>query len=134
MELPPDVRQALDDLEPLPGEDELAFAERLREAESDALEQSFLTEAALWERYTNELYRLGDPTSHHRAEARKQVSAMTPVQREALLQWALGKPGLPMPPQFWPASQAAPYDGPDAEPPPADFRWVDPELYYLPSE
>lgn len=127
VELPPDVRQAIDDLQPLPGEDEPAFADRLRDVELDAIEDEFLTEAALWQRYRMESYRVGDPTSHHRAEAGQRVSQMTPQERQNLLAWALPQVDVPTLPHFWPPDQAAPYTGPDAEPPPDEFRWMDPD-------
>jgi hypothetical protein len=132
MALPPNVRDAIDGLEPLPGEDEPAFAERQRELELDAISDEFLTEALLWQRYGNEIYRVGDSTSRHRAEASARLAELNPVQRQTLYTWALHRVNGPASPRFWPPEQSVPYDGPGAEPLPPNFRWAEPELYYTP--
>src|SRR5262245_52247244 len=132
VELRPEVRQAIQDLKPLPGEEEPSFAERVRDVELDAITDEFLAEALLWQRYQSETFRLGDPTSQHRAEAMQRIAQMTQAERTHQLQWALKLVDRRASPRFWPPDQGAAYDGPGAEPPPANCRWVEPELYSKP--
>jgi hypothetical protein len=126
VELPPDVRDAIRSQQPLPGEDELAFAERLRALEREAISDEFLTEALLWERHETEIYRWGVPTSHHRAELAEWVENMTAQQRQPRLERALDEAEGAVAPRFFPVDKVPPYEGPGAEPPPEGFRWAEP--------
>lgn len=132
VELPQKARDAIDDMQPLPGEDEPAFADRLRDAELDAISDEYLTEALLWRRYRSEVYRWGEPTSQYRKEASQRVSGMTPEQRMNQLAPELNRDDGPVLPSFYPPDQVPPYDGPDAEPPPEPYRLAPPELYEPP--
>lgn len=128
-EPPPDVSDAIRSQEPLPGEDEPAFADRLRDLEVEALNDELLVELVLQFKYGSELYRWGDPTSFHRAQAMQRVRAMSTEMRAARLEWALKRVDGPARPRFYPPDVVAPYEGPGAEPPPEGFRWAEPELY-----
>ena len=129
VELPPELRAEIDDLEPLPGESEQEFAERRKDLENAAIAEELLVDALLWRRYRRQIYRMGEPVSQYEGMARVQVAGMPLERQEAVFgrsKWrdeGLGEPT----PRFYPPNVVAPYDGPDAEVPPPNFTWAEPD-------
>lgn len=131
VELPPELRAEIDRLEPLPGESEHEFAERRENRENAAIAEELLVDALLWRRYRTQIYRWGEPVSQYEGMARDRVATMRLERKEAVFRrssWEDKDLGEPTP-RFYPPDVVAPYDGPDAEPPPPNFTWADPDSY-----
>ena len=130
VELPPELREEIDGLEPLPDESEQEFAERRENLENEAMTDELLVDVIIWRQHVNHIYRWGEPLSQYEAMARRRVARM-PLTRQVAIFRSLRRMdrnnlGEPIP-RFYPPDAVAPYDRPDAEAPPPIYIWAEPD-------
>ena len=130
VELPPELREEIDGLEPLPDEGEQEFAERREKLENEALTKELVVNVIIWRQHVNHIYRWGEPLSQYEAMARRRVARM-PLTRQVAIFRSLRRMdrnnlGEPIP-RFYPPDAVAPYDRPDAEAPPPNYIWAEPD-------